>query len=385
MNIFMEIWKMYKKYKIQLMIMFLIAIAIMGINVVMPILSQRLIDDGLYASNKNVILATVSIMIIISVIFSLLSYLQGKIELSVKSQMELKLMKDTFSHALKIKSYYLKNFSLIKIMNDAFYDIEQILSIAENSFLTIFITAFKTIGACIGLFYLNWKLSLFILLVIPVKIILNSILKRKTFFYSSKLKDINKTYNTWFEDVVNGALDIRLWNLNKQIEKEFEEFTNKNILYDVKKNLLHKKYNETTSCIESMALYLLYIIGAYFIFSNELTIGQLLSFITFSSYLLVPVEVFLHLRIILKSIEPSWQSYNEFLKYEEENLMEGKMLDDFSIKNIKFENVCLNIDNNIILQDINFEINKGEKIALTGENGSGKSSCLSLLERLIGK
>lgn len=322
-------------------------------------------------------------MIIMSIIFSILSYLQNRLEVSIKSKMELELMKGAFSHALKVKSYYLKNFSLIKVMNDAFYDIQQILSIAESSFLTIFITAFKTIGACIALFYLNWKLSFCILLIIPVKLLFNTILKNKTFLYSLKLKDVNKTYNAWFEDVVNGALDIRLWNLNQQTEDEYEEFINKNITYDMRKQLLHKKYNETTDAVESVALHSIYIIGAYFIATGELTIGQLLSFITFSTYLLMPIDVFLHLRIILKGIEPSLQSYREFLDLEEENLVDGIMLDDITIEKIKFKEVSLKIDHYTILKDISFEIKKGEKVAFIGENGSGKSSCLGLLERLI--
>lgn len=383
MDAFLEICKMYKKYKLQIVAMFFIAILIMIISVVLPILSQKLIDEGLYHQDVQKVIILVVQMSVVSLIYSFLSYLQSYIEIRVKGQMEFDLIKNAFSHALRLKTYYLKKYSLIKILNDVFYDIQQILNIAESSFLTIFVTAFKTIGACIALFYLNWKLALCVLSIVPVKIIVNGCLRKKTIIFSSKLKNINKDYNSWFEDVVNGALDIRIWNLYKQIEDECVDYQKQTIINDVKSNLLRKRYNEMTDCIESIVLYILYIIGATYILKSQLSIGQLLSFVTFSSYLLMPIDVFLHLQVVLTSIKPSINSYHEFVAYEEENIEAGIPMDDIIIEKIKFENVSLAFENNVILKDINFELNRGEKIAFIGENGSGKSSCVNLIERLI--
>lgn len=98
---------MYKKYRLQIFEMFLIAILILSISIVMPIISQKLIDEGLYNYNiKKIIFYTILLSIII-LIYSILNYMQFHIEMFIKGQMEFDLMKKAFSHALKLKASYL--------------------------------------------------------------------------------------------------------------------------------------------------------------------------------------------------------------------------------------------------------------------------------------
>lgn len=381
-----KIWKWYRHYFKEMCIVFFISIILMLTSMVTPLLTRTLIDEGLYEKKWHVILYIIAFLIIIELTVSCLTYLQEKISTKIKSNIECFLNNEVFLHSLKIKYKYYKDYSLIKMLNDVFYDIDEMLSISEDGFVTLFITVFRMIGGSVALFYMNWKLSILVIMIIPIKVFLNYQFKSSTYKCSLELKKNNENYNFWFEDVTKGDVDIRLWNLKDTILDEYKKLNKDNIFTFRKKRLLYKKYNCTINCVEKSAIYFIYIIAAYTMFSGGMSVGEIISFVGFSSYLLSPVDVLLHFAMILKDVEPFMESYQKFMNYDLEDTVKNKALETIDeIVKIKFENVSFSLEEFSILDNLSFEIEKGDKVAFIGENGSGKTSCLNLITRLYEK
>lgn len=124
---------------------------------------------------------------------------------------------------------------------------------------------------------------------------------------------------------------------------------------------------------------MLYIIGGIFIWKNYLTLGEIIAFITFSQYLFQPISVLLQFKATIAETLPAFRSFLHFLKMEEENIYGSVNVK--KVNSIEFRDVTFSYGNELILNRISFTIHKGEKVIITGKNGSGKSSILALLLR----
>jgi putative multidrug export ATP-binding/permease protein ygaD len=241
------------------------------------------------------------------------------------------------------------------------------------------------IGGGVALFYMNWKLSILVVMIIPIKFFLNSQFKKSTYQCSLELKKNNENYNFWFEDVTKGDIDIRLYNLKDIILGEYKKLNRNNIFTFRKKKLLYKSYNCIVDCVEKISVYLIYVIASYDMLNGGMSVGEIISFVGFSSYLLSPVDVLLHFIMLIKDVEPSMESYERFMNYELEDVVRDEVIEIDEIRKIKFKNVSFRIEGTNVLDDLNFEINRGDKVAFIGDNGSGKTSCVNLITRLYEK
>ena len=126
-----KIWKWYRQYVKEMVVVFLISLILMVTSIVTPLLTRSLIDEGLYGKKWHVILYIIAFLIIIELTVSCLTYLQEKISTKIKSNIEYFLNNEVFLHSLKIKYKYYRDYSLIKMLNDVLYDIDEMLSISE--------------------------------------------------------------------------------------------------------------------------------------------------------------------------------------------------------------------------------------------------------------
>ncbi len=135
------------------------------------------------------------------------------------------------------------------------------------------------------------------------------------------------------------------------------------------------------SAVQGLAIAAIYGIGGFLICREQLTLGSLTAFISYSNYVINPISLVLNLKMIFAKVKPSAQRLQTFLKTETEK---GNGSDIREMKDkLSFHHVGFSYTDQPVVEDVNFEVKKGEKIAIIGENGSGKSTLLSLLLRFI--
>ena len=371
-----------KPYRKRLIVIAIYAIIISIISAVSPFINSMMIDNGLLQGNIPVVIQLVIALILLLLLDRIVQYLQRVQEIEITNSLGKKLKVEAFRHGLRLKPLIFKEKGFYKTMSDALYDISNIMVITDNSLLTILVILFKFIGAAIGLVVLDWRLALLIAVLIPLKVVFNLVMCKQSEKLGDQLMGVYKTYNTWFSDIISGVLDIKLWNLDRKKADEYEAQVG-NINKATKKlSLFTAKYNALVQIIELVIMNSMYIVGAFLIVGEQLTLGNLFAFISFSSFLLTPINAIMNLRVILKQITPSVQGYKRFMSLEEENY-EASLKLATPVSSIVFRNVCVAFDGRHVLSNLNLEIQRGEKIAIVGDNGSGKTTMINLLMRLI--
>ncbi len=377
---FRDVFVLLKPYKKHMIIIMMLAIIIAVISAVTPFISQNMIDLGLLQGNFKIVVILVLFILLLQVVGKITEYLQQKQEIEITNLLGEELKTKAFEHGLRLKPHYYKENTFYNTISDALYDISMIMSIANSSFFTIFVVICKCVGAAVGLFILDWRLAIFVLCLMPIKFFINNKIRKRAEKLGKNSMDVNKKYNSWYSNIINSIADIKVWNMEEKTTAEFDEHVRTMNDASKKMSLMQAMNSTLMQSLEHIISYSLYIIGAFLIAGNQLTFGGLIAFISFTSYVLLPVDTILNLQVILKQISPSVEGIERFNSMEEENYDSDKPIEN-GISSIEFRDVSISLGEREILSNLNFTVNRGEKIAVVGENGSGKTTLINLLLR----
>lgn len=238
-----------------------------------------------------------------------------------------------------------------------------------------------TILALMGVvIYQSPKLAFYGLVVIPLVIYPLSKLAKKMKKLSHKTQEKISSLTSILNEIFNNIELIIANNSQKSRSVEFET-TNKEYFHLNMKGL---KTNALVSPIMeilgSIAAALVIMLGGMEVINGDLSVGEFFSFMTALFMLYTPI----------KKISSVYNSFQKSIAANERigsifetssDIMTGKKVLDNDINAIQFKDVSLKYDENIALKDISLEIKQGQKIALVGDSGGGKSSLVNLLLR----
>lgn len=196
-------------------------------------------------------------------------------------------------------------------------------------------------------------------------------------------KYINETENNakFWGDSISGINEIKIFGIRNFKVKELGNILDKLNGYIKNINYFNEINMEMDNIILQSAMFLVYIFGGILIINNQITVGAIFAFITYSTYILTPISTVLNIAYLLSGIEPSARRYFNFMDLEEETDIVSNN-DIIFNKDICFRNVKFRYGCNEIYKDLNFTIPYKKKIAIVGENGVGKTTLLNLILRL---
>ena len=254
-------------------------------------------------------------------------------------------------------------------------------AIADSSVFFVVTQAFSMTGGIIGLFIIDIRMTILVLLFIPVKCIVMKYFAKKQKQIMDEFISCNQEYAKWFGDTVGGVREVKLFNV---FDKKHEEFVgNQNNI--IKKQKQMNMLGQWNMIIDSVMVQCLstwlYVLGANLVFDLRLSVGSVFAFITYSAYVTGPISAILNIGYYLSGIIPSTRRYYAFMDLEEE-IDDGEQRVLYP-SDLKLERVTFSYEKDkYILKDIDILFEKGSKTAIIGRNGSGKTTIINLLTRM---
>jgi len=283
-------------------------------------------------------------------------------------------------HILKLDMTFFQGMHGGELISRVTNDINRIQH-AVSEQIAEYIREIMTIIALIGMIiYQSPELAFYGLVVLPLVIFPLSILAKKMKKLSFQSQEKNSDITSHLSEIFN---NIEIIQANRAQDLETKKFMNHNLEF-FKLNIKAVRNNALTSpimeIIGAFAAAAIIIVGGQQVIDGELTVGEFFSFMTALFMLYTPIKKVAATYNIMQDALAANERVNHIFSLES-TIVPGENKLDEKIEKIEFKNVCLSYGDQEALKNISFEVNDGEKIALVGDSGGGKSSVINLLVR----
>ena len=383
-------WDSIKKYKKEFILGPIFKIVEVVFELMIPFLMKYMINTGIPSFQNNEGVGKIlypGLIIIAFCIFGFLSTLVCQYFASVASQgFGTDLRNRIF---LKVNSLSLKdidNFGRGNLINLITNDTTRVQTGIAMLIRLAIRAPVLVIGSLVCSFIIDYRVGLMFLILIPIiSLILAIILTKNSKNYlkvQQRLDDISNYSN----DSLKGSRVIRAFNKENTIINQYKNKTEKYFNETKKANLVAALINPLTFLVVNVGIMLVIYFGGNLTINNELTNGDLVALISYLNQILMALIVVSNLVIIFTKAFSSQKRIDQLLQSETSIVNYSKYKDislNYGDEFINFENVSFKYedDGNEVISNINFKINKGEKIGLIGGTGSGKTTLLKLIER----
>ena len=343
---------------------------------IIPIITGLIIDSLLENKFTNIlylILINVLLIIIASIYNYLLNVSAKMAAIEYSNEIKEKALKRLLKLRINVIEKYKSGLLASKIVNDV-----NNIHHGLITFLTHFIPGIVTlILTLIIMFFINFKITLIIFLITPISVFITIYIAKQ----NKKLTDIsNKEYNemtSYIKEQIELKKYINVEKLENQKEQKINDLSEK-YMKDESKALFYASIsNPTTRLINGIITIIIVLYSSFEIMNGNMTIGIFSTFLIYANRYAKPLN---EISQVINRLTISLTSYDSIKELINEEIEEFINSNDEIIGSIEFKNVSFSYNNDKeILKNINFKINNGEKIAIVGPTGSGKTTIIQLL------
>ena len=244
-------------------------------------------------------------------------------------------------------------------------------------------TITQLIGIVIMMISISWKMTLVSIIILPITAIAVSFIAQKSQKYFKGQQEHLAEVNGRVEETYSGHNIVKAFNSE---EREFEKFEVEN--EELRRNAWKAQFfggimRPIMNLIGNIGYVILSILGGYFALRGEITVGNIQSFIIYNKQFNQPIAQIAEMTAMIQTMIAAAERVFDFIDSEEEiqKIENAKSIENLK-GNVEFRHVHFGYDpNKIIIKDFNAKVRNGQKIAIVGPTGAGKTTIIKLLMR----
>ena len=386
-----NILSLLKNYKLKITITVICGIISTVFNVISPLLiglATTTIYNGINEIMNNTgtidfnsllfYLGTVVILYIISSVFSYLqSYFLIGISTDISYNLRSRIMDKITSISMDDVDENKRGDILSRITND----VDSLQTGITQAFLQMLTAIITIIGVFVMMLYINVWMTLATIILVPISFLIIILITKYSQSYFLKQLVFKGSLNAQIEETFTGHDIIRAFNQEEKAIVKFEHDNEEWYTQEWKSQFFSSLSGPVMNFISNFQYVLIAVLGAIFVLEKAIAVGDILAFFQYIENFARPIQQITRVMNLVQTAMAATERIFEFLELDDEENPSDKKINDVE-NEISFENVTFGYSpNEKIIKNLSFTVKKGEKIAIVGETGAGKTTIIKLLMR----
>ncbi len=380
-------------YKIRLIIVLIFAIGSTIFAIVGPkilgnatteifngIISKLSGGNGVDFGKVAKILLTLLALYGLSSIFSLI---QGFTMTNVAQKITYKLRNDLAHKINKLPMRYFDKKTNGEVLSVITNDIDTLSQNLNQSITQIITSVCSLIGILIMMLSISWSMTLVSMIILPITVLIVKNIVGKSQKYFASQQEYLGHVNGQVEEIYGGHTIVKAFNGEEAAIKEFKKANKELYKSGWRSQFLSGLMHPIMNFIANIGYVGVAILGGYLAVNGKITVGNIQSFIQYNKQFTQPIMQIAQVSSMLQSMVAAAERVFTFLEEEEEEKDVENAISTDNIKgNVTFDHVHFGYDEDkTIINDFNANIKDGQKIAIVGPTGAGKTTMVKLLMR----
>ena len=352
-----------------------------GASVAIPYFAGRAIDN---LGNMDELIKFILIIVGLIVAAALLQFALIKMNNRIAFAIGQNLRNATYSKMHRVKMSFIDKTSAGKLQSLIISDVETV-SDGMLLFLNQFASGIATIIiTLIVMFYINWKISLIVVIFTPVSIAVSTAIAKGAYKSFAKQAEIRSKQTSFVAESVNNFRECKLYNVTDTRIAGFDEINGEYRKTSTKATFLSSISNPSSRFVNALIYAGVVLTGCIAGIGGTITVGALTSLLAYANQFMKP---FNDLSAVYTELSDSFACLTRVFEYlDSPEIPDEPVRDDLPSKDVQFDiefkNVSFSyVEGRPVLQDISFKVGRGESFAIAGPTGCGKTTLINLLMR----
>lgn len=384
-TIIKRILKYTKPYNKYIIIAFISAIINVGLSLLTPILIGNGIDYIIGKDSVNFSkLINILILILITIVFSSLFQLIMTRCTNIVSYKTIKDLRiDVFNKLNELPLKYIDGNSHGSIINGVINDIEIVSDGLLQGFSQLFTGVITIIGTLLFMLSINIKIALLVVIITPISLFTASTIAKHCHYMFRKQSEVRGELTGYVEEMIGNQKVVKAFSYEDRAQEDFEEINKRLYTYGQKAQFYSALTNPVTRFVNGIVYAAVGIVGAITAINGNLSIGNLSAFLSYANQYTKP---FNEISGVITELQAAFASASRVFKildekpeaYDNENAINLKSCDgSVTINNLNFSYS----DDKPLIENFNLKVKPGDRIAIVGPTGCGKTTLINLLMR----
>lgn len=314
---------------------------------------------------------------------ALFSFIQGYVMSGISNDVSYSLRREISQKMNRMPLSYFESRTNGEILSRVTNDVDTLQQSLNQSFTQLITSATTIIGVLVMMLSINVWMTLCALLILPVSMgIIGQVMKRSQKYFQRQQAYLGEV-NGQIEEVYGGHNIVKAFNKEEDVISVFEETNRK--LYDSawKSQFFSGMMMPVMQFVGNLGYVMVALLGGFFAIRGAIEVGDIQSFFQYIRNFTQPIQQLAQVTNMLQSTAAASERVFEFLEEEEEQQIVEHPVDRTGLKgNVEFEHVSFGYQpDKIIVHDFSANIKDGQKIAIVGPTGAGKTTMVKLLMR----
>lgn len=318
--------------------------------------------------------------VVLYIISGIFTYLQSYFLIDMSTDISYSLRKQLIDKVTHLSMGELDKNKRGDILSRITNDVDSLQTGINSTFIQLMTAIITIVGTIIMMLSINLIMTIATIIIVPVSfVVIQTITKYSQKYFKTQLNYKGKT-NAQIEESFTGQDIIRVYNQEEKAIKRFKRDNDTWYEHEWKSQFVSSLSGPIMTFLSNLEYVVIAVLGAILVIQKAIMVGDILAFFQYTENLTRPIQQITRVMTLVQTALAATERIFEFLEIDIEEDTSDKSITDFN-DSIIFENVSFGYDDEEIIKNINFRVNKGEKVAIVGETGAGKTTIVKLLMR----